>query len=141
MVGVDITIHFYFSIFLKNILFLNGRKRKSGTKTTNSKRTILNSFQMVATFLLKFPIRIFVTQSHAISFCWLTFYTPSYKQLIAGSERPFLGTYFFFRFSPRLSENHHSRVISMGDFGPTASILHYFGHFFLVFSVGSVISD
>ena len=68
-------------------------------------------------------------------------FTPSYKQLIPGSERPFLGTFFFFRFSPRLSENHHSWVISMGDFGPTASILHYFGHFFLVFSVGSVISD
>ena len=44
--------------------------------------------------------------------------TPSYKQLIQGSERPFLGTYFFFCFSLRLSENHLSQVISIANLAP-----------------------
>ena len=54
-----------------------------------------------------------------------THHTPSHKQLIPGSERPFLETNFFLRFSVRLSGNECSRVISMGDFGPTASNLRY----------------
>ena len=51
--------------------------------------------------------------------------TPSLKQLIPGSEGPFLETYFFGHFSLRLSGNNCSRVISMGNFGPTASNLRY----------------
>ena len=51
--------------------------------------------------------------------------TPSHKQLIPGSERPFLETNFFLRFSVRLSGNNRSRVISMGDFSPTASNFCY----------------
>ena len=51
--------------------------------------------------------------------------TPSHKQLIPGSERPFLETHFFLHFSVRLSGNECSRVISMGKFGPTASNLRY----------------
>ena len=52
-------------------------------------------------------------------------HTPSLKQLIPGSEGPFLETYFFGHFSLRLSGNECSRVISMGNFGPTASNLRY----------------
>ena len=51
--------------------------------------------------------------------------TPSYKQLILGSEQPFFETYFFLHFSLRLSGNNHSRVISMGKFGPTTSDFGY----------------
>ena len=51
--------------------------------------------------------------------------TPSHKQLIAWSKRPFLETNFFLRFLVRLSGNNRSRVISMGDFGPTASNFCY----------------
>ena len=59
--------------------------------------------------------------------------TPSYKQLILGSERPFLETNFFLHFSVRLSGNNRSWVISMGDFGPTASNFCYdFLQFFVV---------
>ena len=65
--------------------------------------------------------------------------TPSYKQLIPGSERLSLGTYFFFRFSPRLSENHHSQVISIANFGPTATIWRYFVHIYHVFSLKSAV--
>ena len=52
-------------------------------------------------------------------------HTPSLKQLIPGSEGPFLETCFFLHFSLRLSGNNCSRVISMGNFGPTASNLRY----------------
>ena len=52
-------------------------------------------------------------------------FTPSLKQLIPGSEGPFLETCFFLHFSLRLSGNNCSRVISMGNFGPTASNLRY----------------
>ena len=51
--------------------------------------------------------------------------TPSYKEPIPGSEQPFLETYFFLHFLPRLSGNDRSRVISMANFGPTASNLRY----------------
>ena len=51
--------------------------------------------------------------------------TPSYKQLIPGSERPFRETYFFLHFSLRLSRNNHSRVISIAKFGPTTSDFGY----------------
>ena len=51
--------------------------------------------------------------------------TPSHKQLIPESERPFLEINFFLRFSVRLSGNNRSQVISMGDFGPIASNLCY----------------
>ena len=52
-------------------------------------------------------------------------FTPSYKEPIPGSEQPFLETYFFLHFLPRLSGNDRSRVISMANFGPTASNLRY----------------
>ena len=52
-------------------------------------------------------------------------HTPSLKQLIPGSEGPLLETCFFLHFSLRLSGNNCSRVISMGNFGPTASNLRY----------------
>ena len=51
--------------------------------------------------------------------------TPSYKQLILGSERPFFETYFILHFSLRLSGNNRSRVISMAKFGPAASNFDY----------------
>ena len=51
--------------------------------------------------------------------------TPSYKQLIPGSERPFRETYFFLHFSLRLSGNNHSWVISIAKFGPTTSDFGY----------------
>ena len=54
-----------------------------------------------------------------------TLSTPSYKQLIPGSERPFLETYFFLRFSLRLSGKKRSQVISIANFGPTASNFGY----------------
>ena len=51
--------------------------------------------------------------------------TPSYKEPIPGSEQPFLETYFFLHFLLRLSRNEQSRVISIANFGPTASNLCY----------------
>ena len=53
--------------------------------------------------------------------------TPIYKKTILGAEQRVSGIDFFFRFSPRLSENDYSRVKFIAKFVPTASNLRYFG--------------
>ena len=65
--------------------------------------------------------------------------TPSYKKTILKSKQPVSGIDFFFRFSPRLSENDYSRVKFIAKFVPTASNLRYFGLNCCVFSVKSVV--
>ena len=66
-------------------------------------------------------------------------FTPSYKKTILGSKQPISGIDFFFRFSPRLSENDYSWVKFIPKFGPTASNLRYFGLYCCVFPVNSVV--
>ena len=66
-------------------------------------------------------------------------FTPSYKKTILESKQPVSGIDFFFRFSPRLSENDYSRVKFIAKFVPTASNLRYFGLNCCVFPVKSVV--
>ena len=73
-------------------------------------------------FFLLFPTQNLYA-AYKCSQCYL--HTPYLKQLKPGSERPFLETCFFLHFSLRLSGKNYSRVISMGNFGPTASNLRY----------------
>ena len=65
--------------------------------------------------------------------------TPSYKKTILESKQPVSGIDFFFRFSPRLSENDYSWVKFIAKFVPTASNLRYFGLNCCVFPVKSVV--
>ena len=65
--------------------------------------------------------------------------TPSYKKTILELKQPVSGIDFFFRFSPRLSENDYSRVKFIAKFVPTASNLRYFGLNCCVFPVKSVV--
>ena len=111
----------------------------SDTPSTNTVRSGLNLW-------CRFFSLIFINCPHKHFYIWqfvpstfrswvrlCGFHTPSHKQLIPESERPFLEINFFLRFSVRLSGNNRSRVISMGDFGPTASNFCYdFWQFFVV---------
>ena len=67
----------------------------------------------------------FITQLQNVAD--MTDFTPSYKKTIPESKQPVSGIDFFFRFSPRLSENDYSRVKFIAKFVPTASNLSYFG--------------